>query len=296
MSSPYRDIFRRHARELEPIPTGRVPVLPRLSGIKSVLFDVYGTLLISGSGEVGTAEDAPCGTALAGALAAVGIRPTRPLEQDVEYLFQTIRDFHARSRRAGVEYPEVQIVDVWREVVAEWAGRGLVDEAACRNADLARLAVEYEARANPVWPMPGLKECVQRLRDRSIILGLVSNAQFYTPELFPALLGKGAEACGFHPDLQLYSYRLGQAKPGEALFRAAVELLAARRIAPGEVLYVGNDMLNDVFPAQKVRFRTALFAGDARSLKLRRDDSRLTGVSPDVVLTELGQLPGYVLA
>ena len=37
--------------------------------------------------------------------------------------------------------------------------------------------------------------------------------------------------------------------------------------------------------------RTALFAGDARSLRLRRDDPRCAAVCPDLVLTGLSQLP-----
>ena len=46
-------------------------------------------------------------------------------------------------------------------------------------------------------------------------------------------------------------------------------------------------MLNDIMPAQQLGMRTALFAGDARSLRLRLEDPRVEGVRPDVVLTEL---------
>ena len=36
--------------------------------------------------------------------------------------------------------------------------------------------------------------------------------------------------------------------------------------------------------------RTALFAGDARSLRMRETDPRVNGVDPDIVLTDLDQL------
>ena len=64
-----------------------------------------------------------------------------------------------------------------------------------------------------------------------------------------------------------------------------------RGIAPAQVLLVGNDMLNDVLPAWKTGMRTALFAGDERSLRLREGDPRLDVFGPDLVLTDLGQLP-----
>jgi putative hydrolase of the HAD superfamily len=189
----------------------------------------------------------------------------------------------------------VQVVAVWRTVLSDLARRGMVDATASRRADVARLAVEYEVRANPVWPMPGAVECLRVLRAKSLVLGIVSNAQFYTPELFPALLGQPAEQLGFDPKLQHYSYRHGRAKPGLALFQAAAEALAARGIAPGQALYVGNDMLNDVLPAGRLGFRTALFAGDRRSFRERRDDPRVRGVVPDLVLTELRQLQECII-
>jgi len=280
---------------LEPIPTGQKPLLAELRGIRAVLFDLYGTLFISGSGEVGTARQAPSEAALAEALEAVGCSLNGPPAHGLQCLFQAIEQSHAESHRQGVEYPEVDIVEIWRHVLQQPAGRGLVDQGSWTRDRLRRLAVEYEGRANPVWPMPGLKKCLAGLSQRKLALGIVSNAQFYTPELFPALLGARAEHWGFDPDLQYYSYRHGRAKPGLDLHKMAAEALASRRIEPGQALYVGNDMLNDVLPASRLGFRTALFAGDARSLRRRVGDPRLDGVSPDVVLTRLGQLPGCMI-
>jgi putative hydrolase of the HAD superfamily len=128
------------------------------------------------------------------------------------------------------------------------------------------------------------------------MLGIVSNAQFFTPTLFSALLGRDLADLGFRPRLLFYSYRFGQAKPGRFLYERSQEALAALGVAPAEVLYIGNDMLNDVRPAGEVGFRTALFAGDERSLRLRNGDRRVAGGAPDLVLTGLDQLTPCVLA
>ena len=185
----------------------------------------------------------------------------------------------------------MDIVDVWDRVLAALFRDCLIDHAFFDEESLQQLALEYEVRVNPVWPMPGCEQVLGALRDAGLHLGIVSNSQFFTPELFPALLGKSVEQLGFHPELRFYSYRSQQAKPGFHLFQAAYFLLDIKLgIAAEQALYVGNDMLNDIFPAQMIGFRTALFAGDARSYRPRTDDPRVDGVTPDLVLTELGQL------
>jgi putative hydrolase of the HAD superfamily len=61
-------------------------------------------------------------------------------------------------------------------------------------------------------------------------------------------------------------------------------------IPAASVLYVGNDMRNDIVPAASVGFNTALFAGDQRSLRLRESDADCRNVTPDVIVTDLRQL------
>ena len=74
MDEPLDAIFRRLARPLEPRPTGAAPVLRPIEDVEAVLFDVYGTLVISASGEVGTAVETSRPDALLAAFEAVGLR------------------------------------------------------------------------------------------------------------------------------------------------------------------------------------------------------------------------------
>ena len=284
MSTPYSRIFRHLFKRLDPIPTDVEPVLAKLESVRAVLFDLYGTLFVSGSGDVGVLRESACEKALAEAFEAVGVSS----QTTVERFLAAIDDSHRESRLSGVDYPEVDIVRVWRRVLDEAGG---LDAA----VDVKRLAVEYEARANPVWPMPGMADCLAALRRRGLVLGIISNAQFYTHELFPSLLGKEAEELGFERRLQIYSYQHGWGKPSARLFQPAVAELRGRSIEPQDVLFVGNDMLNDIFPAARAGFRTALFAGDARSLRLRADDGRVSKIVPDLILTDLGQLDGCIM-
>jgi putative hydrolase of the HAD superfamily len=126
-------------------------------------------------------------------------------------------------------------------------------------------------------------------------MGLISNAQFFTTLLFEWFLGADATALGFGTELIILSYQLGCAKPSPVLFEAAAAAIETRGIARSATLVVGNDMLNDIYPAQQMGFQTALFAGDARSLRLRKDDPRCRDLRADLILTDLAQLIDHII-
>jgi len=294
MSQPIPDYLvgriRYLSTPLEPIPTDVTPKLDPLPGIRAVLFDVYGTLVISASGDIGLAGERPrernTTGAFAAALDAAGIRA--PATAGPEQLEPAIRTSHAQRSAAGIEFPEVDILAIWSEVLG--------GKVSASRDKLAQLAVEYECRVNPVWPMPGLARLLADLRRRPLVLGIVSNAQFYTPLMLEGFLGAPLADLGFDAECCAWSYRLLEAKPATRIYQVALAGLdRVHGIAPGEVLYVGNDLRNDIWPASLTGCRTALFAGDARSLRLREDDPRCAGVVPDRVVTDLSQITDAIL-
>ncbi|MGD8949958.1 MAG: hypothetical protein PVG62_04370, partial [Desulfobacterales bacterium] len=163
-------IFERHIRILKPAPTGVAPRLEGMQNFRAVLFDVYGTLLISGSGDIGIGRE----------------RPVK--EEDLQDLLRrrhidrtpyglsaavhrAIEQEHEKARRQGIDFPEVDIVRVWQAVLG-------ID-------DLRRLKsfiLEYELMVNPVYPMPGLNTLLSAFRAHRMPMGIISNAQFYTPD------------------------------------------------------------------------------------------------------------------
>jgi putative hydrolase of the HAD superfamily len=55
-------------------------------------------------------------------------------------------------------------------------------------------------------------------------------------------------------------------------------------------------MLKDILPAQKAGFKTILFAGDRRSLRMRQTDEQCQGIVPDRIMTHLKMLPVIIRA
>ncbi len=306
-------IIRHHCHPLEPIATNVEPMLPPQHGIRCVLFDVYGTLLISAIGELGARGELGAGgelgtgtaanrtEAMAQALDGVGLQGNGPFAEDrshvasaaVRCLTEAIEMAQQQACRGGVDFPEVDILAIWQQTLQQLADQQLLDTDG-NGVDIARLAVEYEMRINPTWPMPGVLDCLQELSARHKLLGIVSNAQFFTELLFPAFFDRTPGELGFDPHLQFYSYQHQRAKPGRYLYELAARELSRRGVPAGDVLYIGNDMLNDVAAASQAGFRTALYAGDRRSLRLRSGDDRIQRVQPDLVVTHLRQLMGAV--
>jgi len=272
-----------HVAPLHPIPTALQPAGKPATRVGAILFDIYGTLFISASGDISLARKATRGpdSQLSQLLQKYSVDKTPTTLKQA--LFNTIDRRHQELKACGTDYPEIEIDRIWKHVLG-WDDMG----------NVRKFALEYELIVNPVYPMPHLESTLATCKRAQIPMGIISNAQFYTPWLFEYFLGASAEALGFSKDLTIYSFQTGHGKPSPYLFQLATDRLLARELMPGSVLFVGNDMLKDIYPAHQAGFQTALFAGDQRSLRLRADDPHCFNLKPDVIITELKQLCDHI--
>ena len=283
-------IIKKHASKMEPAETGIKPLLSPLKNIKAVLFDIYGTLFISEAGDISLADTSSASNSLfMETFREAGIDPSvfdREILSSLRSVYlDEIKKEHKRLKEEGTEFPEVVITEIWENILKKLGKKKFSD------TEIQKTALVYESLSNRTYPMPGAEELISFLSDRQIVTGLVSNAQFYTPLLFNAHFKKGAEAIGFDSDLSVFSYMYRKGKPDPFLFReAAARLDKKYNIKPEQVLYTGNDMLNDIQAAESAGMKTALFAGDRRSLRLRKNNPLCRGVSPDAIITKLYQI------
>lgn len=239
-------IIREYSTPLTLIPTNLSPSQPSMGPIKCLALDIYGTILIS--------ERQDCQAAWKSLIDKFDLpAPSESLQGLIE------RE-HKFARERGIEFPEVEIRDLWKELFP--------------NHDPELLALHFELLSHKVWPMPGLDI------PANLSLAIVSNAQFYTPLILDALCPIPAK-----PAFTFYSYQHRVAKPGPELFEKLRESIQERDILPSEVAFLGNDHHKDILPAKQIGFQTILFAGDQRSLAY---DPALE--QPDAIITHLSQL------
>jgi putative hydrolase of the HAD superfamily len=285
--------FKEISTPLEPIYTNTSPRLKKLPNIRVIAYDFYGTLFLSGVGDIGVDDGNYDSVALLEALqsAEIPVIHEGAGSKGFEFYNEIVEKMIGDIKDEGIEYPEPDIRKVWQKVLLQMKNKSLI-EGPVNDAVAERMSVEFEARMNPVWPVAGAVQTLLRFKKEGYPQGIISNSQFYTPVVLEALTGHTLEELGLKKELLHWSFEERMKKPGFTFYENFIKKLTAfdSSISPDEVLYVGNDMLKDVYPAHQQGMKTALFASDQRSLKWRKDDNRCKNLQPDLVITEFKQL------
>ncbi|WP_372649682.1 HAD family hydrolase [Draconibacterium sp.] len=285
------------SEKLQPIPTTFCPNLKPDTNekIKAVIFDIYGTLLISSSGDIDQASLNKDN--MRAAMEAGGFDLSGCKEATCSFLLDQlqvqVKRQHEELKAEGHSYPDVDIFKVWQNMFEAAENKGLLKLRG--KESWADTIMVFELLSNRVYPMPGMKEVLMEIKKMGLPIGIVSNAQFYTPIIMNYFLtgefSTDQHIDLFEEDLSVYSFKELRAKPDTALFEKFIPVLNSKyNIETSETIFVGNDMLKDVYTATKAGLRTVLFAGDERSLRLREEDVRVKGMFPDFIINDLKQL------
>lgn len=119
------------------------------------------------------------------------------------------------------------------------------------DAELARFLEAEHAAWSPARQLASTSHALlESLRDRGLLLGLVSNA-FDPPELLHRDLAQLGIA--ERVDFAVFSSELGRRKPDPAIFRRALDALG---VAPGDALFVGDTLATDIAGAAALGMHT----------------------------------------
>ncbi len=285
-------------------------LLPEPAGIRLVLWDIYGTLFATRAGDLEGSLSVP--EAMLGAFELTAAEfsfdslfnsPAAAALWTRERYLQLIgNDQREKKRKNHSLYPEVRIELIWNLIAGKLHARGWQPPSGDAGLLPYRIALFYEIAFQQAVIYTAAWPVLNRIREQGFAQGLVSNAQFYTPLLLHYFINRqsGGECATpweiFDPGLCSFSYQPELSKPDQSLFTPVLEEAGLRGISPGEILYVGNDMFNDVHGAAGLGLRTALFAADSGSLKLRRGNPAADSAVPDAVVTDFCQLPHILSA
>jgi FMN phosphatase YigB (HAD superfamily) len=278
--------------------------LRRLSGIRAVLWNVYGTLLAIPGGELWFEHPQPFVMKVALDKVVQEFKMWQAMPRKAvapgEYLGELYRRELLGQRSfppKGERHPEVASDRVWAEVVKKLMPKDYRWDASVYgslNEFGQKLAYFFHASLQGTAGYPGAAEALGLVKRAGLAQGLLADGQCFTP----LQLQRGLSAQD--PDVRLddllgegprvLSYQVWARKPSPTPFRKALRALGEQGIEPGEVLYVGSSLPRDVAPARRARMQTALFAGDRASLQATPAEMKAAAGRPDVLLPELSQL------
>ncbi len=217
---------------------------------------------------------------------------------------QTLRDFyhglialnHEKLLKKGKTFPEVRIEEIWMMIIMMLARHGYSTEhlGLGDQREVSKcMAYFYNFHSLGRGMYPGVLSAIQALKKNNLRLGILSNAQFYTPiDMNLFIRDQSNQALDdfselFEDSLTIFSYEIGVAKPNSMLFRKLFDALYELHVLPSQAVLVGNDLAQDIKPAQEAGLLTAFWAGDDKTAFLHD----LAGeIIPDVVFTDWAHL------
>jgi putative hydrolase of the HAD superfamily len=236
--------------------------------IKGILFDINGTLINIHTDEGGD----EIYRAVSHFLTYQGIHLHRGEVRD-----QYFRIMKEQIKAAREEYPEFDVVALWREFLELNMNPARPLRLDTMEAMPRFLAEMYRGISRHRLELyPDVKTVLDELKTR-FSLAVVSDGQ--SAWALPEMRALGIDG---YFDPVVISSDYGFRKPDPRLFQVALNGIGA---GPEEVLFVGNDMYRDVFGAKQVGMKTVFYISN-------QGRRHMEGVEPDYILyrfTELRQ-------
>ncbi len=291
----YTPIFN-DLKLIKPIKTSLKAKINCNKNIKAIIFDIYGTLIISDSGDIGQNNLKNKQALKAFEKSGFEINKKHFPEKIASIIIKKYQKvIILEKEKKPYPFPEIDVLKIWKKIIKSLEKASLIK----KKGSIKKLAIYFECITNPTYPMPFFKEILNYLKSKKITLGIISNAQFYTPLLmsyfFNKLFFQNSFKDFFPKSLCFYSYKNFRAKPDSFNFLHLKKKLAKKNISAEQTLFIGNDLLKDILPASQVNFKTALFAGDKRSLNLRKGNQKIQSLKPTYVLTSLKDIYSIII-
>ena len=288
----------------DPDPPKAKPHLKTLPGLRAVLWNVYGTLLVISEGELKfeVANDYIVEVALEKTIHefkmwnSMSRKPGQPSAYMREIYLKGLNELRM-APSPGEKHPEILTERVWENIIKKLFQKEYTFDAVKYgglNDFSKKVAYFFHASLQGTACYPAAAEALRAVADAGLTQGLLADAQcFTTVQLQRGLYRQDVEANLeelIPPARRWMSHERKARKPSENLFRSALRTLAEEGIEPGAVLHVGSSLTRDIAPAKKLGLRTGLFAGDRTSLAATAEQLKDPLFRPDVMLTELSQV------
>ena len=234
--------------------------------IKAILFDVNGTLIDINTDEAN--EEIYRG--ISHILTYQGISMHRWEVRDEYY-----RIMDVQRKTSEEKYPEFNVVELFRELLnRRFPAPGIIPPDKLEWLPVFLAEAYRGISRNRLQLYPGVLDVLNDLRPR-YKLGAISDAQ--SAWCLPEMRAVGIDG---YFDPIIVSGDFGYRKPDPRLFTAA---LTALRVAPENVLFVGNDMYRDVYAAKQHGIKAVFFSSN-------QGGKQAEGVKPDYIIYQFPEM------
>lgn len=241
--------------------------------LKAILFDFGHTLM-----DFGRTEEA-----LRGAYAVIRDRLATWVEDrsppEVDELVERIADEIDRMVERSYQQRRLEELNIIELFDDAFSGLGyrLPEELLREVAEL-----DHDALVKSVRIEPETIEVVRGLRDKGFAIGLVSNVS-----QLPELLYRDLDNFGLRSlfDGIAFSSELGVRKPRPKIFHFALDAVG---VQPGEAVFVGDRLVDDIAGAHAVGMRAIL------THQYRNEEPEPDGIQPDAVIERITELPALI--
>lgn len=286
-----------------PIPPKAKPALRRL-GVRAVVFGGFGSLLLIDGNAIQPLPEDPVMREIAlektiqefGMWTSMSRKPGKPSEY-MATIFRQVAD----KLRFSSSSPVLRVEQVWEGILDRLEQKEFTYDVGTygdREAFCQKITYFYLKSAQGIQVVPDAWKTLRDLHARGVRLGVHAEGQVSTPvQLLRGLAAQGPiTSLGnlFDARLMLWSHEIGDVKTSARGWRALEEGVAAAGLDPGQVLYVGVSIDDELGPARRHGFRTALLAVHKPSIDATPEQLRDEKTKPDCLLTAFSQLSRVV--
>ena len=284
------------------------PSLARLAGVRAVTWNVYGTLLAIGGGQLYLEHPQKMMMDIALDKTIQEFKMwasmTRKPGQPAEYLRQIYSNIMLEQQAlptGGEKFPEISSERIWESFIKKLFQKDYKFDAlslGSLNEFSRKVAYFFHASMQSAACYPGAAAAMKHVKAQGLIQGILANTQCFTlVQLERSLLKDDSSAVAarlLDPTLLACSHELRCRLPSERLFRHILAAASSKGIHASEVLHIGSRIALDVAPARRLGMKTGLFAGDKNSLDATAEQLKDAHNRPDVLLTELTQIADVI--
>ncbi len=291
-----------------PQPVKARPFLTPLPDVRLVTWNLYGTLLSISTGNL--VFEHPQKLVMEVALdktvqefkmwGSMSRKPGQPSAYMGE-LYQRALEQQKMAPSPGEKFPEILAEKIWDNIFKKLLQKEYQYDAGFHGppADyVKKMAYFFHASMQGTRFYSGAARALEHVRACGLKQGLLADGQcFSLTQLQRALLSDSVSTVDdlFDRGLRVLSCDVGGRKPSERLFKHLLTTAQRQGIEPNQVLHLGSRIIQDIAPAKRLGFRTALFAGDKESLQASAEQLKDTETRPDLLLTDLAQLVDVIV-